>query len=183
MPKPDSVRIRDPRYPPVDVVAALGGFREEDGYWEGEDYVVTFSVGHIVELLPPEEVDEKYKRWVLEVLPILPEEFKLRQKQGQSERIRCIKKLLKRDDVLQVEQVVTDKGRTLRRIMDSHLADTRGAWELSADGTYHRVQPEGAPRCSQEELMEYSEKRHKEATRLRKRRPQGIAKRGSVRVS
>lgn len=85
-----------------DVVAALGGFREEDGYWEGDEHVVTFSVGHIVELLPPEEVDEKFKRWVLEVLPILPEEFKLRQKQGQSERIRCIKKLLKRDDVTEV---------------------------------------------------------------------------------
>ncbi len=66
-----------------DVVNALGGFTEHDGYWEGDDYVVTFSVGHIVELFSPEDVDPDYKRWVLENLPILPEEFKLKKKQGQ----------------------------------------------------------------------------------------------------
>ena len=82
-----------------DIVAALGGFAEHDGYWESDDYVVTFSVGHIVELLSPEDVDPQYKRWTLDTLPILPDEFKLKQKQGQSERIRTIKKLLARKDV------------------------------------------------------------------------------------
>jgi DNA topoisomerase-3 len=82
-----------------DIVAVLGGFTEHDGYWESDDYVVTFSVGHIVELLSPEDVDPVYKRWTLDTLPILPGEFKLKQKQGQSERIRTIKKLLARKDV------------------------------------------------------------------------------------
>ncbi len=82
-----------------DIVAVLGGFTEHDGYWESDDYVVTFSVGHIVELLSPEDVDPLYKRWTLDTLPILPGEFKLKQKSGQSERIRTIKKLLARDDV------------------------------------------------------------------------------------
>ncbi|HTO70042.1 MAG TPA: DNA topoisomerase 3 [Myxococcota bacterium] len=93
-----------------DIVAALGGFTEHDGYWESDDYVVTFSVGHIVELLSPEDVDPQYKRWTLDTLPILPDEFKLKQKQGQAERIRTIKKLLARKDV---ESVVNacDAGR------------------------------------------------------------------------
>jgi DNA topoisomerase-3 len=82
-----------------DVVAALGGFSEHEGYWESDDYIVTFSVGHIVELLSPEDVDPVYKRWTLDTLPILPEEFRLKQKQGASERIRTIRKLLRRDDV------------------------------------------------------------------------------------
>ena len=82
-----------------DIVAVLGGFTEQDGYWESDEYVVTFSVGHIVELLAPEDVDPIYKRWTLDTLPILPAEFKLKQKQGQSERIRAIKKLLARKDV------------------------------------------------------------------------------------
>ncbi|MEE8313774.1 MAG: DNA topoisomerase [Myxococcota bacterium] len=82
-----------------DIVAALGGFREHDGFWESEDLIVTFSVGHIVELLSPEEIDPKYKRWTLDTLPILPEPFELKQKSGASERIRTIKKLLARDDV------------------------------------------------------------------------------------
>ncbi|MEE9281562.1 MAG: DNA topoisomerase [Myxococcota bacterium] len=85
-----------------DIVAALGGFREADGFWESEDYLVTFSVGHIVELLSPEEVDPKYKRWTLDTLPILPEKFELKPKAGASERIRTIKKLLARDDVQDV---------------------------------------------------------------------------------
>ncbi len=82
-----------------DIVAALGGFTEHDGFWESDDYVVTFSVGHIVELLSPEDVDPIYKRWTLDTLPILPAAFKLKQKQGQSERIRAIKKLLARKDI------------------------------------------------------------------------------------
>ncbi len=82
-----------------DIVAALGGFQEHDGYWESDDRVVTFSVGHIVELLSPEDVDPVYKRWTLENLPILPEKFELKPKSGTAERIRTIKKLLARDDV------------------------------------------------------------------------------------
>ncbi|MDJ0787361.1 MAG: DNA topoisomerase, partial [Myxococcota bacterium] len=93
-----------------DIAAALGGFREEDGYWESDDYVVTFAVGHLLELLEPEEVDEKYKRWVLDVLPILPERFQLKKKKGQSDRIRTIDKLAKRDDVDRVVNAC-DAGR------------------------------------------------------------------------
>lgn len=82
-----------------DIVAALGGFREHDGFWESDRTVVTFSVGHIVELLAPEDIDPVYKRWTLDTLPILPEEFKLKQKAGAAERVRTIKKLLKRRDI------------------------------------------------------------------------------------
>jgi len=82
-----------------DIVAVLGGFEDHDGFWESDEYVVTFSVGHIVELLPPEEVDPKYKRWTLDTLPILPDEFRLRQKSGVTDRVRAIKKLLARDDI------------------------------------------------------------------------------------
>ena len=93
-----------------DIVAALGGFQDHDGYWERDDFVVTFSIGHLVELLPPEEVDPVYKRWTLDLLPILPEEFKLKPKPGTSERMRTLKKLLRRKDV---EEVINacDAGR------------------------------------------------------------------------
>ena len=82
-----------------DIVGVLGDFEEEEGYWENDDYVVTFAVGHLLELVSPEDIDEKYKRWTLDTLPILPEEFPLKPKEGSSERLRTIKKLLKRDDV------------------------------------------------------------------------------------
>ncbi len=93
-----------------DIVAAFGGFREQDGFWESDRFVVTFSVGHIVELLAPEDIDPKYKRWTLDTLPILPEEFKLKQKSGAAERVRTIKKLLKRRDIDRVVNAC-DAGR------------------------------------------------------------------------
>lgn len=82
-----------------DIAQALGGFREHDGYWESDDFVVTFAVGHLFELLEPEEIDEKFKRWTLDVLPIIPDRFALKKKKGQSDRIRTIQKLAARDDV------------------------------------------------------------------------------------
>ena len=82
-----------------DICEALGGFTEHDGYWESDDRIVTFAVGHLFELLPPEEVDEKFKRWTLDVLPIIPDAFHLKKKKGHSDRIRTIKKLVERDDV------------------------------------------------------------------------------------
>jgi DNA topoisomerase-3 len=106
-----------------DVANALGGFREHDGYSESDAYVVTFAVGHLFELLPPEEVDEKYKRWTLDTLPILPQEFRYRPKKGQSERIRTIRGLLARKDVHEVINAC-DAGREgeliFREIVD-HL--------------------------------------------------------------
>jgi DNA topoisomerase-3 len=84
-----------------DIVAALGGFAEEDGYWESEAFLVTFAVGHLLELVAPEDLDEKYKRWTLDTLPILPENFvfPMKPKPGTRERIQTIKKLAKREDV------------------------------------------------------------------------------------
>jgi DNA topoisomerase-3 len=82
-----------------DIADALGGFREEDGYTERDDMIVTFAVGHLYELLAPEELDERYKRWTLDVLPILPEEFGYKVKKGQTDRIRTIQRLIRRGDV------------------------------------------------------------------------------------
>src|SRR5215207_6165538 len=83
-----------------DIVAALGGFENHnDEYWENERFICTYAVGHILELLAPEDIDPIYKRWTLENLPILPEEYKLRPKKGQDKRLNIIKKLIQRKDV------------------------------------------------------------------------------------
>jgi len=82
-----------------DIAAALGGFEEQDGYYENDSHVLTWAVGHLFELLEPEEIDEVYKRWTLDTLPIIPEEFQLKPKAGQRDRIRTIKELIGRKDV------------------------------------------------------------------------------------
>ena len=50
--------------------------KNRDGYMESENAIVTWCVGHLVTMSYPEKYDIKYKRWMLETLPFLPEEFK-----------------------------------------------------------------------------------------------------------
>ena len=105
-----------------DITAVFGGFTDHDGYFENDDYVVTFAVGHLYELLPPEEVDEKYKRWTLDVLPILPEQYRYKPKKGQRDRIRTIREQISRDDVDRIVNAC-DAGREgeliFREIVDN----------------------------------------------------------------
>ena len=82
-----------------DIAAVFGNLEDHDGWFEGDDYIVTFAVGHLFELPPPEEVNPEWKAWTLDKLPMIPEAFALKPKQGHSERIRTIKKLAARADV------------------------------------------------------------------------------------
>lgn len=65
----------------------------------------------------------------------------------------------------------------LRQILDLHLADQRNAWEMASDGTYVQRRKPGVDTGSQEQLIERAERRQREASRLKKRRPKGIARR------
>jgi DNA topoisomerase-3 len=93
-----------------DIAAALGGFEERDGYFESDRFLLTWAVGHLFELLEPEEIDPEYKRWTLDNLPIIPSEFRTKPKAGQTQRVRLVKKLLEDPEV---EEVVNacDAGR------------------------------------------------------------------------
>src|ERR671924_1055260 len=58
-----------------DVAAALGGTTRRDGYLEGTHDLVTWCVGHLVELDEPEAYDPTFKQWRMEALPIFPDPF------------------------------------------------------------------------------------------------------------
>ncbi|HWH44576.1 MAG TPA: DNA topoisomerase 3 [Thermoleophilaceae bacterium] len=67
---------------------------------EGDDYVITWAVGHLVGLAPPEDYDEKLKKWRYADLPIIPEDFKLTPNDERSKKqLTAIHKLIARDDV------------------------------------------------------------------------------------
>ena len=53
----------------------LGATNRQDGYWEGNGYLVSWCVGHLVELAPPNVYDAKYVKWSIADLPILPEKW------------------------------------------------------------------------------------------------------------
>jgi DNA topoisomerase-3 len=56
----------------------IGANKRQDGYLEGDGYLVSWCVGHLVELSAPERYDERYAKWRLEDLPILPERLAVR---------------------------------------------------------------------------------------------------------
>src|SRR5918912_1318321 len=84
-----------------DIAAALpGAFAKSETYLESDEYVITWAVGHLVELAQPEDYDEKLKKWRMAALPIVPEDFRLKPRDAKSKKqLTAIRKLLKRDDV------------------------------------------------------------------------------------
>ncbi len=81
-----------------------------DGYQESEEAIVTWCVGHLVTMSYPEAYDEKYKKWSLETLPFLPEEFKYEVIGSSAKQYRIVAGLLNRADVSCI-YVCTDSGR------------------------------------------------------------------------
>ncbi|MFN8132781.1 MAG: DNA topoisomerase 3 [Solirubrobacteraceae bacterium] len=77
-----------------------GGFEKHEGYLEGPDHVVTWAVGHLVQLADPEEYDPKWKKWRMADLPIVPDRFKLVVRDERSKKqMSVVTRQLKRDDV------------------------------------------------------------------------------------
>src|SRR4051812_46579357 len=84
-----------------DLVAALpGAFTKHEGYLESDDHVVTWAVGHLVQLAEPDEYDAKYKKWRMADLPIIPDRFRLVVRDERSRKqMAVITKMLRRPDV------------------------------------------------------------------------------------
>ncbi|HEX3687422.1 MAG TPA: DNA topoisomerase, partial [Gaiellaceae bacterium] len=109
-----------------DLADALPGtFENHDSYLESEDTVITFAVGHLVELIDPEDYDERFKKWRMADLPIVPEEFKLRPRDKKAaKQLKVIHKLLQRDDVDRVVNAC-DAGREGELIF-AYIYETSG---------------------------------------------------------
>lgn len=82
----------------------------KDGYMESEEALVTWCVGHLVTMSYPERYDEKYKKWSLDTIPFIPEEFKYEVIDGVKKQFQVVSGLLNREDVETI-YVCTDSGR------------------------------------------------------------------------
>ncbi len=88
-----------------------GPFKKQEGYLEGPDHVITWAVGHLVQLAEPEAYDAKYKSWRMADLPIVPERFKLEVRDERSRKqMSVLTKQLGREDVDEVVNAC-DAGR------------------------------------------------------------------------
>ena len=82
----------------------------KNGYIEGNEWVITWCVGHLVTMSYPEKYDENLKRWSLNTLPFLPEKYKYEVIPAVEKQFNVIKGLLTRDDVTEI-YIATDSGR------------------------------------------------------------------------
>ena len=77
----------------------LGATNRQDGYWEGNGYLVSWCVGHLVELAPPNIYDAKYVKWSVADLPILPQKWQYLVSASTKKQFGILQKLMHRPDV------------------------------------------------------------------------------------
>src|SRR5215210_7274649 len=100
-----------------DVAAALGATRRGAGCIEGATDIVTWCIGHLVELDEPDAYDARLKSWRLEDLPIIPAQFKYHPADRTRDQFNVIKQLMARADVTEIVNAA-DAGREGELIFD-----------------------------------------------------------------
>lgn len=92
------------------IAKVIGADTKENGYYEGSGYIVSWCVGHLIELAQPQEYNAIYEKWSYDTLPIIPEEWKYSVKADTKAQYKVLRELMHRDNI---ESVVcaTDAGR------------------------------------------------------------------------
>lgn len=82
-----------------DISKALGKFQKHQDYFENDEYVISSAVGHLLTIVPPEGVEAARGKWTFKCLPVIPPHFDLTPIEKNENRLKVLKKLIKRDDV------------------------------------------------------------------------------------
>jgi DNA topoisomerase-3 len=83
----------------ADIARALGGFARKSDYFESDEYVLSSAVGHLLELILPEQYDVKKGKWSFARLPVIPPHFDLAPIEKSEDRLNLLLRLMKRKDV------------------------------------------------------------------------------------
>ncbi len=82
-----------------DIARVLGAKIGQEGYIEGDEYVITWALGHLVSLCEPDEMDERYKKWRWADLPILPDDIPLKVLPKTKSQYAVVKKLMNSKEI------------------------------------------------------------------------------------
>ena len=83
----------------ISISKVLGATKKKDGYYEGNGYKVSWCVGHLIQMANPDSYDEKYAKWNIEDLPIIPSEYKYEIMKPTKKQFVILKKLMNDKDV------------------------------------------------------------------------------------
>ena len=103
-----------------DIAKVLGATRKADGCWQGIDVCVTWCIGHLLETAPPDSYDERYKRWNLADLPIIPEKWKMLVKPKTASQFKAVKRLLGEARELVIATDADREGEMIARELVEH---------------------------------------------------------------
>ena len=98
-----------------DIARVLGADQRQDGYFEGDQVLVTWCFGHLLEMAAPEDYDPELKTWRLETLPIIPEQWIWKVRKQAQKQYRIIVKLFKKADALVVATDADREGEAIAR--------------------------------------------------------------------
>ncbi|MDN8600292.1 DNA topoisomerase III [Citrobacter sp. S2-9] len=103
-----------------DIAKVLGATQRGEGCLTGNNVVVTWGFGHLMEMEAPESYDEKYKKWRLEDLPVIPEQWKMAVKPATKKQFMIIQKLLKKASTVVIATDADREGEMIaREILDA----------------------------------------------------------------
>ena len=83
----------------ISISKVLGATKKKDGYYEGNGYIVSWCIGHLIQMSNPERYDEKYTKWNIKDLPIIPKEHKYEVAKATKKQFNILKKLMNDKDV------------------------------------------------------------------------------------
>ncbi|HGK1059681.1 putative DNA topoisomerase [Streptococcus pneumoniae] len=78
----------------ISIAKAIGATKKKDGYYEGNGYKVSWCVGHLIQMANPDSYDEKYAKWNMADLPIIPREYKYEAAKATKKQFNILKKLM-----------------------------------------------------------------------------------------
>ena len=81
------------------IAKVIGADKRKDGYLEGNGYIVSWCVGHLIELAEPQTYEDRYGKWNIDDLPIIPESWKYQVSDSTKKQYAILKTLMERSDV------------------------------------------------------------------------------------
>lgn len=78
----------------ISIAKVIGAKNKKDGYYEGNGYKVSWCVGHLIQMANPDAYDEKYAKWKIDDLPIIPKEYKYEVAKATKKQFAVLKKLM-----------------------------------------------------------------------------------------